>query len=138
MAEDILVRFRARAARQVGKTLLEAGLPVLATYWDYWSDDDVWRLHVLLAKPMSPREFVSAVVDLSRAGRFPEGLDAGDLSATFDDFRAAALVRYQRMFDKKVVHVKSSLLDGAFFDEAVLGFVSEAYMPAPYHQKARA
>ena len=113
-------------------------MPVLATYWDYWSEDDVWRLHVLLAKPMSPREFVSAVVDLSRAGRFPEGLDAGDLSAAFDDFRAAALVRYQRMFDKKVVHVKSSLLDGAFFDEAVLGFVSEVYLPAPYHQKARA
>jgi hypothetical protein len=140
MVEDLfLVKARARTAREVGLALRDGGLLVKVTYWDYWEEIDRWRLRVLLAVPMSSQDFYFKIVELSRAGLMPEGADLGELSPTFPgDERADALVRASRQLHKPGYHVKNALLDNAFFDEAVLGYVADDYQPAPAPERARA
>lgn len=132
MVEDILVMERARTARELAPVLRDEGMQVLATYWDYDSERESWKLKVVLPETMPLRDFILRMIDLDRAGRLPSGLEAGEISQTgADDPRARALVRYAVLSRHKLPHIREALLDRAYFDEAVLGYVSPEFEHLP-------
>ena len=132
MVEDILVMERARTARELAALLRAAGMEVLATYWDYDSEHELWKLKVVLPKTIPPRDFVFRMIDLAREGRLPAGLEPGELSQTgANDPRAHALIRYAVLSGSPIPHVREALLDRAYFDAAVLGYVSPEFEHVP-------
>ena len=123
MVYDPLAGIRAKVAIEAGEAMLGAGLPLLATYWDFRGEDGPgWVLYAVLTQARKPLEFYATLGDLERTGKLPEGLESGDIhNMTYPDPKADALVRYAQAGRKRLVALKSSVVDGIFFEEAILG-----------------
>ena len=125
MAQAVLVDKQAELARMTGEVLADAGLPVEATYWDYDAEHDDWNRWAALSKPMTAADFLSEVVLLRRAGKLDSSLEPGDLRCGgISDLRARALLRLRKVSRRPTIHVKETLIDNCYFDEAILGYVS--------------
>lgn len=124
MAYDPVAIARAEAAQLAGQKLVEAGLDVAVSYWDFDADAEAWSLCIVLAQPRDPIAFIKLMFELERRGALPPYLEAGDLrQRVHPDPRALALVTLSKV-RRGIVHVKQTMLDGHYFEEAILGYVS--------------
>lgn len=128
MVTDTLVRESIDAGRSLLALLRRRGFPLTAAYWLRSSDDDSWKL--VLATERATRDYGGAYLDLAtwmsedevlNRQRGLDELGLEDISLVSPSERtAAALAGYARGMTRPMAHLRGTLVDGRYIDEAIV------------------
>jgi len=123
MAEAILVNDDIEAGRELVRLLDEAGFPVTAAAWIYFSDVEEWRL--VIRTPKAARNLQETYLEVARA------MDAkGDLRTRLNlariklvpptDQMLEALGSVVRVAGLKSIRFSRNVVNGIYIDDALI------------------
>jgi len=120
MAAESLVDSKLEASKQLVKTLIQAGAPLLAAYWEFREELDRWTLVLVPTSPQEERRLIEQATDHLIEDPYRGIFSLADPAVDSHQIKRARVLGSYIRFEPYVGRrIDTTFTDGEYFESVV-------------------